>query len=85
MLLVLNDDQKQNILFVCTDMQDKAKQNRNFLVMSSCSPKMKLQLKGWRYVDVVGMQPELHVVVDTITQWELQRCVHSGSGTWSRV
>lgn len=60
---------------MCSDMQDKAKQYRNFLVMSSCSPKMKLQLKGWRYEDVIGMQPELHVVVDTITQWELQRCM----------
>jgi len=32
---------------------------------------------------VVGMQPELHVVVDSITKWELQRCIQQWERHWA--
>jgi hypothetical protein len=63
---LLNDDQKQNRLSVCNDMQDKAKEDGNFLLIPV--PKDENAVKGRRLEDIVKMQRELLVVVDGITK-----------------
>jgi len=57
----LNDKQKQNRLPVCKDWQYHATNDGNFFV-TSCSKKMKIELKEQRFKDTAETQAEMQAM-----------------------
>jgi hypothetical protein len=73
---LLNEDHIQNHTkpTVCKDQQDQAKTNKNF-ISKLLFPKINIQLKGQRFINIPEIQLELQVVLDMITKWENHGCI----------
>ena len=81
-LHLLNDDQKQNWLGMCKNLQYQTTKDSSFLSDIFLFQKMKSQLKGRKFQDTVKIQVEFQVVLESIMKWKLHETLSSsGRGT----
>jgi hypothetical protein len=69
----LNGDNKPVWLSVCKTMQDRANKGRNVFVWCHSGMKTKVELNGWRFEVIAGIQSETEPVLDIVAKWEFQR------------
>lgn len=70
---LLNDDHKQNGVSVYKDLQDQAKNNRNFPSKSIAGDESWVYGLWPRFEGTVQAQTESQGVTDSIMKWRLQR------------